>query len=219
MTAYAGGVIYRVGLTGGIASGKSTALRRLAELGAIAVDHDVLSREVVEPGTDGLAQIVHTFGPTVLASDGTLDRHVLGRIVFSDAQARERLNAIVHPRVRDAARAREREAPDGAVVVHDIPLLVETGQQRDFNVVVVVTAPEDVRAERLVAERGLTPAEADRRIASQAPEADRTTCADVVLDGSGTPEELAAQVDRLWPRISGSSGSGFSREPKPATMS
>lgn len=194
----------RIGLTGGIASGKSEALRRFAELGAVAIDHDVLAREVVAPGTVGLDAVVAEFGEQVLRPDGELDRPALGRIVFADDDARERLNAIVHPEVRRVAAEREAKAaataPD-VVVVHDIPLLVEVGQADRFHVLVVVDAPADLRLRRLVEGRGMSEDEARGRIAAQVDDDVRRAAADVVLDGTGTPEQLREQVDALWERI------------------
>ena len=194
----------RIGLTGGIAAGKSVAAQRLAERGAVLIDYDVLSREAVAPGSAGLAEVAEAFGPGVLTPDGALDRPGLGAVVFADPAARERLNGIVHPVVRRLAAEREAAAAaadPGAVVVHDIPLLVETGRADAFHVVVVVDAPAVLRVERLVRTRGLDRAEAERRIAAQASDADRLAAADVVLDGSGDPEGLRAEVDALWDRL------------------
>ncbi|MCO7271967.1 MULTISPECIES: dephospho-CoA kinase [Cellulosimicrobium] len=196
--------MFRIGLTGGIAAGKSVALARFAELGAVVVDYDALSRDAVAPGTVGLDEVVEAFGPDVLDDDGALDRAALGRVVFGDAAARERLNAIVHPEVRRLAA--EREAAAGAadpraVVVHDIPLLVETGDPARFHCVVVVHTPVDVRVSRLVEGRGLTEDEALARVAAQADDASRLAAADVTLDGSGSPEALRVQVDELWARV------------------
>lgn len=194
----------RIGLTGGIAAGKSVAAQRLAERGAVLIDYDVLSREAVAPGSAGLAEVVEAFGPGVLTPDGALDRPGLGAVVFADPSARERLNGIVHPVVRRLAAEREAAAAaadPGAVVVHDIPLLVETGRADAFHVVVVVDAPALLRVERLVRTRGLDRAEAERRIAAQASDADRLAAADVVLDGSGDPDGLRAEVDALWDRL------------------
>lgn len=194
----------RIGLTGGIAAGKSVAARRFIERGAVLIDADALAREVVAPGTLGLEQLVETFGAGVLGADGGLDRAALGARVFADPEARRRLEALVHPQVRRLAAEREAAAaavdPD-AVVVHDIPLLVETGQADTFGVVVVVHAPEAVRLERLVRGRGLTEAEARARLAAQVDDDVRLAAADVVLDGTGTDEDLRAQVDRLWERL------------------
>ena len=194
----------RIGLTGGIASGKSVAAARLAELGAAVIDHDVLAREAVRPGSAGLEAVVAEFGPGVLTPDGALDRPALGRLVFADPAARERLNGVVHPVVRRLAAEREAAVAasgTGAVVVHDIPLLVETGQAQAFHLLVVVHAPAAQRVERLVHERGLGREDAERRVAAQAPDEERLAVADVVLDGTGTVEGLRAQVDELWARI------------------
>ncbi|MFF3064933.1 dephospho-CoA kinase [Oerskovia sp. NPDC057915] len=196
--------MFRVGLTGGIAAGKSVALDRFAELGACVIDADVLAREAVAPGTVGLEEVVDAFGDGVLAPDGSLDRARLGTIVFGDDEARRRLNGIVHPEVRRLSAEREAlvAARDPrAVVVHDIPLLVETGQAESFHLVAVVVAPEDVRLERLVASRGMSEDEARARIAAQATDTERLAVADVTLDGSGTPEALRAEVDALWERV------------------
>lgn len=193
--------VLRVGLTGGIGSGKSEVSRRLATHGAVVVDADLLAREVVEPGTDGLAAVVAQLGPQVLGPDGALDRVAVGRRVFGDDEARHRLEAVVHPLVRQRAAEIERRAADGAVVVHDIPLLVETGQQDDFDVVVVVDAPDDVRVERLVSVRGMDAAEARSRITAQASRERRLAAADEVVDNAGDLSALDAQVDALWQRL------------------
>lgn len=194
----------RIGLTGGIAAGKSVAARRFIELGAVLIDADALAREVVAPGTLGLEQVVETFGPEVLAGDGSLDRAALAARVFGDAEARRRLEALLHPQVRRLAAEREAAAaavdPD-AVVVHDIPLLVETGQAETFGMVVVVHAPQEQRVSRLVDGRGMPEAEARARVAAQADDDARLAAADVVLDGTGTDDELRHQVDVLWSRL------------------
>jgi dephospho-CoA kinase len=190
-------VVLRVGLTGGIGSGKSTVATLLASRGAVVVDADRIAREVVEPGTPGLAAVVAAFGPGVLAPDGSLDRPALAAVVFADPQARARLDGIVHPLVRRRAGELIAGLPDDAVVVHDVPLLVETGQAGGYDLVVVVETDQETRVARLVG-RGLTAADARARIAAQATDEQRRAVADVVLDNSGTPEELAAQVDRLW---------------------
>lgn len=194
--------MYLIGLTGGIASGKSTIATRLAEHGAVVIDADVLSREVVEPGTPGLAAIAARFGPGVIGPDGALDRPALGAVVFSDDQARADLNAIVHPEVkrRSQARIAEASADPAAIVVYDVPLLVETGRADEFDLVVVASAPESVRTERLVELRGLDRGEAERRIAAQATEAQRTAVADVVIDTAGTLAQTLEQVDAVWGR-------------------
>ncbi|MCR6690096.1 dephospho-CoA kinase [Cellulomonas sp.] len=196
----------RIGLTGGIAAGKSVAARRLAELGAVVIDADVLARAAVEPGTPGLDEVVEAFGESVLTPDGALDRAALGRLVFDDPAARERLEAIVHPVVRRLAAEQEAAAAaldHGAVVVHDIPLLVETGRADEFHVVVVVHAPAVLRVERLVRLRGMDRADAEARVAAQAGDDERSAAADVVLDGTGSDEDLRSQVDALWDRLVG----------------
>jgi dephospho-CoA kinase len=189
--------VLRIGLTGGIGSGKSTVARLLAGRGAHLVDADLLAREVVEPGTPGLAAVVDAFGGGVLSEDGALDRAALAALVFADPGARARLDGIVHPLVRARARELVSALPEDAVVVQDIPLLVETGQAASFDLVLVVEADLDVRVARLV-RRGLAEADARARIAAQASDEQRRAVADVVLDNSGTPEALAEQVDRFW---------------------
>jgi dephospho-CoA kinase len=191
-----------VGLTGGIGAGKSAVAARLAELGAIVIDSDQLAREVVAPGTDGLAEVVAAFGPLILGSDGALDRPALGQLVFADPAARGRLEAIIHPRVRARTAQLVAGAPPGSVVVNDVPLLVETGIANTFDVVVVVLASEVNRIDRL-AGRGMSPAEARSRIAAQATDEQRRAVADVVLDNDGTLAELRAAVDRLWEELAG----------------
>lgn len=194
----------RIGLTGGIAAGKSVAARRFAEHGAVVIDADELARTAVAPGSAGLDAVTEAFGAGVLAADGSLDRPALAAVVFADAAARARLDAIVHPVVRRLAAEREAAAATldgGAVVVHDIPLLVETGQADDFHVVVVVDAPALLRVERLVRLRGMTREDAEARVAAQADDAARLAAADVVLDGSGSEDVLRAQVDVLWLRL------------------
>lgn len=188
----------RIGLTGGIASGKSTVSRRLAEHGAVVVDADVLAREVVAPGTAGLAAVAREFGSAVLAPSGELDRPAVARLVFEDPLARLRLEAIVHPLVRRRAAEIEAAAPRGSVVVHDIALLVESGQADDFDVVVVVDADERVQRQRLREQRGLSAEEAAGRIAAQAPRDRRLAAADHVIVNNGSRADLLARVDRLW---------------------
>ena len=195
---------YEIGLTGGIAAGKSTAAARLVELGAVLVDADRIAREVVEPGTPGLAEVVAAFGSAVLDPSGALDRPALGRVVFADSDARTRLERIVHPRVaqRRAELAAEALAADPhAVVVHDVPLLVEKALTEGLDLVVVVDAPDELRVERLVSSRGLPPEDAWARVRAQASRDQRLAAADVVLDGSGTVDRLRAEVDVLWERL------------------
>ena len=193
----------RIGLTGGIASGKTAVSDMLARRGAVIIDSDTLAREVVEPGTRGLEAIVERFGTTVLTPDGALDRAKLGQIVFDDPVARADLNAIVHPAVRARAAELQLQAPPGAVVVQVIPLLVETGQADDFDLVVVVDADEAVQLRRLMQRNGYTPSQARARLKAQASRAERLEAADLVIDNSAGLPELEAQVDALWPRLAG----------------
>jgi dephospho-CoA kinase len=186
-----------VGLTGGIGSGKSAVSSLLAEHGAIVIDADKLARAVVAPGTPGLAAVVEAFGPSILSADGSLDRARLGTIVFADPAARRRLEGITHPLIRDETARRFSASPPDAVVVHDIPLLVEAGMAKGYDVVVVVEAPRELRLARL-ADRGLPRDQAEARMANQASDADRRAVADVLLDNSGTLADLSAQVDALW---------------------
>ncbi|HWD81093.1 MAG TPA: dephospho-CoA kinase [Kribbella sp.] len=188
----------RVGLTGGIGSGKSAVSARLAARGAVVIDSDVLAREVVARGTDGLAEVVAAFGSGVLTADGDLDRPALGKIVFGDEPARRKLESIVHPRVRARSAEIEAAADPDAIVVHDIPLLVETGQADKFDLVLVVDVPVQTQVERLTAQRGMTAAEAEQRIASQASRADRLAVADVVVDNSGSLADLDHRLDEVW---------------------
>lgn len=193
--------LLRVGLTGGIASGKSVVAAELAARGAIVIDADVLAREVVEPGTPALAAIVDRFGAQVL-SDGRLDRARLAQIVFADPLARRDLERIVHPAVRTRAAELERAAGAAAVVVHVIPLLVETGQQEDFDLVVTVDVDHETQIKRLMARNGYTRAEAESRIAAQASREGRRIAADVVLGNTGSVTQLREQIDALWAELS-----------------
>ncbi|WP_197321499.1 dephospho-CoA kinase [Saccharomonospora sp. NB11] len=188
----------RVGLTGGIGSGKSTVASRLAEHGAVIVDADAIAREVVEPGTGGLAEVVAAFGGDVLAQDGTLNRGALAAKAFADDESRRRLNAILHPRI--AARTGElfAKAAEDAIVVHDVPLLVENNLAAAYHLVIVVDADEDVRVRRLTESRGMAEADARARMAAQATTKERRAVADVWLDNSGDRDAVLAQVDRLW---------------------
>ena len=198
----------RVGLTGGIGSGKSAVSSRLAARGAVVIDSDVLAREVVAKGTDGLAEVVEAFGNDVLTAEGELDRPALGRIVFGDESARRRLEAIIHPRVRARAAEIEAQSPVAAIVVHDIPLLVETGQVDRFDLVLVVDAPVGVQLERLTAQRGMADEEAKQRIASQASRADRLAAADLVVENSGTLVDLDRRIDEVWATLEQRTGHG-----------
>jgi dephospho-CoA kinase len=188
----------RVGLTGGIGSGKSTVAGRLGEHGAVVIDSDRLAREVVEPGTDGLAEIVATFGPEVLAADGSLDRAKLAARVFTDEAARAKLNAIVHPRVGARTGELMRAAAPDAIVVHDVPLLVENNLAPSYHLVIVVDAPVETRVHRLVTERGMPEPDARARISAQAGESARRAAADVWLDNARSRDEILAEVDKLW---------------------
>jgi dephospho-CoA kinase len=186
-----------VGLTGGAGAGKSTVAARLRELGAVVIDADALAREVLEPGSEGLREVVAAFGDGVLRPDGSLDRAALAAVVFADPEQRRRLEAITHPKI--AARTSEllAAAASDAVVVHDVPLLVEKAMAPAYDLVVVVDAPEEQRVERLV-RRGLAEADARARIAAQATRAERKDVADVWLDNGGSADDLRAAVDALW---------------------
>ena len=192
-----------VGLTGGIGAGKSTVARLLAEHGALVLDADLAARAVVEPGTEGLAEVVEAFGPGVLGADGSLDRAALAAVVFADEERRRRLNAIVHPRVRAWMAERSAAVPDGSVVVQDIPLLVESGLASLFEFVIVVDADDETRIGRLVRDRGMTEQQARARIAAQAPRAVRNAAADRLIDNSGNQAELASVVAELWRELEG----------------
>lgn len=202
------GRMLHVGLTGGIGSGKSTVARRLGELGAVVVDADVIAREVVEPGTPGLDAVVRRFGPAVLTDEGDLDRATLAGLVFSDPTARAGLEAVTHPLVAGRTAEIVAAAPADAVVVHDVPLLVEMGLGPQYDLVVVVGASEVTRLARLLQDRGMSRADATARIAAQADDAGRRAVADVWLDNDGDRESLLAQVDALWrERLAGSRAS------------
>ncbi|WP_405013857.1 dephospho-CoA kinase [Kitasatospora sp. NBC_01539] len=193
----------RIGLTGGIGAGKSEVSRQLAALGAVIVDSDVIAREVVAPGTDGLRAVAAEFGPGVLQADGSLDRPALGRLVFADAGRLAALNAIVHPLVR--ARSAELEAAAGPqdVVVHDVPLLAENGLGHLYERVIVVDAPDDVRLDRLVRLRGMAEDEARARMAAQATREARLAVADLVIDNSGPLDGLTDRVHAVWAQLQG----------------
>jgi dephospho-CoA kinase len=193
--------MFRVALTGGIASGKSMVAAELAARGAIIIDADVLAREVVEPGTPALAAIIDRFGEQVV-TEGRLDRPRLAQLVFADPLARRDLERIVHPAVRVRAAELERAAGPAAIVVHVIPLLVETGQQGDFDLVVTVDVDHETQIQRLVARNGFTRAEAESRIAAQASREDRKIAADVVVDNTGSVTQLREQIDELWAGLS-----------------
>lgn len=205
----------RVGLTGGVASGKSTVSAILDELGAVVIDTDLLAREAVAAGTDGLAAVVAAFGEGVLAPDGSLDRPAVGAIVFADEEQRRTLEGIIHPRVRARAAEIEAEASPDAVVVHDIPLLAETGQAGSFDAVVVVDVPVATQLDRLVELRGMSRQEAESRVAAQASREARLAIATYVVDNTGTIEELRARVAEVYAELAGRMrGSG----PAPGTV-
>ena len=187
----------RVGLTGGVGSGKSTVSALLADLGAVVIDADLLAREVVARGTRGLAAVVEAFGEHLLTDDGDLDRQAMGALVFADEEQRRRLEAIVHPLVFERYAALEEQADPDDVVVHDIPLLAESGRGDDFDAVVVVDVPDEVRIERMVRDRGWTREEAEARIAAQATREDRLAIATHVLDNSGSRDDLRTRVEAL----------------------
>ena len=202
--------MFLIGLTGGIASGKSTVAARLAEHGAVRVDADVIAREVVAPGTEGLAAIEREFGPSVLSADGTLNRPALGAIIFADGDKRAALNAITHPAVWRRAKelfAEAEAANENAVVVYDVPLLVESAtgsapaRTTEFDRIVVVHASPQTRVDRLVRLRGMTEQEANARVSSQASDDQRLAVADDVITSDGTLEETRVQVDELWQRL------------------
>ena len=191
---------FLVGLTGGIGSGKSSVARLLAERGARVVDADVVARDVVAAGTDGLRAVVAEFGPEMLGDRGELDRARLAATVFAYTEARQRLNAIVHPLVAARIEALLAEHSAGDVVVYDVPLLVEGAVQgrHDFDLILVVEAPEELRIERLVRDRNMTEDDVGVRIAAQATDEQRRAVADVVIVNDGSPNELSAAVDDVW---------------------
>jgi dephospho-CoA kinase len=195
--------LLRIGLTGGIGSGKSEVARRLAKHGAVLIDADAAAREVVVPGSPGLARITAAFGEDVLRPDGSLNRERLGESVFGDPALRTTLNAIVHPLVREWMQAAERAAvdaapPPGPIVVHDVPLLAEVRGKADFDVVIVVDVPPQTQVERLVSLRGMPPDQARARMAAQASREQRLALADVVIDNSGSLDDLDRRVADVW---------------------
>ena len=189
-----------IGLTGGIGSGKSTVAKRLVELGATEIDADLLAREVVAPGTEGLEAVAGRFGEDLVNDDGSLDRALLAQRAFSSEENRKALEAILHPLIQRLSRERISQAT--GLVVYTIPLLVETDSTLPFDRIVTVSAPEDVRVERLVQSRGMTETEARARIAAQASDAQREAIADFVINADCTMEELFAQVDRIHAEVS-----------------
>lgn len=188
-------------MTGGIGSGKSTVSRLLAERGALIIDADRIAREVVRPGTPGLEMIRERFGADVIAEDGTLDRPALGAIVFADETQRKALEAITHPLIRARTVELMEQAPREAIIVHDIPLLVETGAAGSYHAVLAIDVDDEVRIERLMGQRGMAEADARARMASQASRAERLAVADIVLPNNGTLAELDQTVAELWPDL------------------
>ncbi|OYN93031.1 dephospho-CoA kinase [Enemella evansiae] len=188
----------RVALTGGLASGKTTVAERWAEHGAVLIDSDVLAREVVEPGTPGLAAVRERFGDRVLAADGSLDRKALGAVVFADSQARKDLEGILHPLIRARAAELQQAAAPEAIVVQVIPLLAETGRTEGFDAIVVVDLPTETQLRRAMARDGSSAEQAGARIEAQAGRTERLAVADLVVDNSGDREQLLAEADRVW---------------------
>jgi len=194
--------VLRVGLTGGIGSGKSEVSRRLAALGAVIIDADVAARQVVAPGTPGLARIEETFGPGVLRPDGALDRERLGVIVFSDPAQLAKLNAITHPLIGEWMQAAERAATETAdgnpIVIYDAALLAESGRWASYDLVIVVDVPPEMQVDRLVSQRGMAPDQARARLAAQASREQRLALADVIIDNSGSLDDLDRRVAEVW---------------------
>jgi dephospho-CoA kinase len=188
----------RVGLTGGIASGKSTVSAILSELGAVVIDADRLAREVVAKGTPGLAQVVEAFGPEILTPEGEMDRDAVGRIVFADEHERKVLEGIVHPLVFERYAVLEAAAPKDGIVVHDIPLLAESGRVADFDAVIVVDAPHETQVERLLRDRDMSRQDAESRIAAQATREQRRAIATYVIENTGTREDLRQRVAEVF---------------------
>ncbi|MFB7027343.1 MULTISPECIES: dephospho-CoA kinase [unclassified Streptomyces] len=191
----------KVGLTGGIGAGKSEVSRLLVSYGAVLIDADRIAREVVEPGTPGLAAVVEAFGDGVLTAEGTLDRPKLGSVVFADAERLATLNAIVHPLVGARSAELESRAETGDVVVHDVPLLTENGLAPLYDLVVVVDASPETQLDRLVRLRGMDESEARARMAAQATRARRLAVADLVIDNDGPLDALEPQVRKVWDEL------------------
>ena len=191
----------RVGLTGGVASGKSTVSAILAELGAVVIDADKLAREVVQKGTPGLDQVVAAFGPEILTADGDMDRARVGALVFNDEAKRRTLEGIVHPLVFERYAELEASAPEDGIVVHDIPLLAESGRAEGFDAVIVVEAPAAVQVERMLRDRGWTREDAESRIAAQATPDQRRAIATYLIDNTGTPEDLRHRVTEVFEEL------------------
>jgi dephospho-CoA kinase len=191
----------RIGVTGGIGSGKSTVASLLSERGAIVVDADVIARQIVEPGSPVLANLVEEFGVGILDPEGRLNRAELARIAFADERSTRHLNDITHPAIREQAEIDLQAAEEQGIAVYEMPLLIETGQRSLVDLVVVVDVPEEVQIDRAVNLRGLPKDDVIRRMAAQVSRADRLDAADIVIGNAGTREELVAEVDALWERL------------------
>lgn len=189
--------VTRIGLTGGIGSGKSTVAAMLAAKGAVVIDADQIARDIVEPGSPVLDELVAVFGEGILRADGTLDRGELARLAFTDSKRTQDLNSIMHPRISAESSARISAAPPGSLVVYDMPLLVETGQSSSVDRVIVVDVPVETQRQRAIS-RGLESQDVDRRIDAQATREQRIAVADLVIDNSGSLERTQAQVDEIW---------------------
>lgn len=200
--------MYLVGLTGGIAAGKSTVAECWRNLGAIEIDADLLAREAVAPGTKGLAQVVAEFGEEVL-SNGELDRKTLARIIFADADKRARLEAILHPIIKQLASEKVTALPDEAIAVYTVPLLIEANVDLPFNKIVTVEAPREAQLERLVKNRGMSPDEANLRLAAQASPAERANRADIILNSNQSLELLIKDATLLWRQIEHEAANGI----------
>ncbi|MFF4614668.1 dephospho-CoA kinase [Nonomuraea jabiensis] len=198
----------KTGLTGGIGSGKSEVSKRLAAKGAVVIDADRIAREVVEPGTPGLARVVAAFGEGVLRPDGSLDREKLGSIVFADSERLAALNAIVHPLVGERVAELQSRAADDAITVYDVPLLAENHLAPMYDVVIVVDAADETRIRRLAEHRSMPEADAKARIAAQATREDRLAVADIVISNEGSLAELDARVDEVWEELTRRAGRG-----------
>ena len=193
--------MYLIGLTGGIAAGKSTVAKRWAEHGALEIDADQVARDVVEPGTVGLGRVVEAFGSDVLTADGELDRRQLARQIFSDAGKRELLNSILHPLIKQRTKQLLSELPAESIVVYNVPLLVEAAVDHPFDLVVTVEAPEEEQLRRLIETRGLTESEASSRISAQAKPIERAARADRILNSNQDINLLLRDTDALWREI------------------
>ncbi|MFD5867569.1 dephospho-CoA kinase [Corynebacterium sp. NPDC060344] len=206
----------KVGLTGGMGSGKSSVARRLGELGCVVIDADAIAREIVEPGQPALQELADAFGPDILDAEGRLLRSRLANRAFTSKEKTATLNAITHPRIKERTAERFARAGDKDIVVHDMPLLVENDLAADHHIVLVVDAPVETRVNRLVESRGVDEADARRRIASQISDEERLAAADAVIDNSGTERALFTQVDRVWrTRLVPMSGVAGLAEPQP----